>query len=78
MHRFRPLSAFPVLLVLALRAAFASEPSPYGVCAHLHRVKDPAERREECAWIAATGIRRVRFDFEWRRVQARPGGAFDL
>ena len=34
---------------------------PYGVCAHLHRVKDPAERADECRRIAAAGIRRVRF-----------------
>ena len=58
-------------------AASAAE-TPYGVCAHLHRVKDPAERAEECGWIAATGIGRVRFDFEWRRVQKAPGAPFDF
>ena len=52
--------------------------SPYGVCAHLHRVKDPAERAEECRWIAATGIRRVRFDMEWWLVQKGPGAPFDF
>jgi hypothetical protein len=52
--------------------------SPYGVCAHLHRVKDPAERAEECRWIAATGIRRVRFDMEWWLVQKKPGAPFDF
>ena len=52
--------------------------SPYGVCAHLHRVKDPAERAEECRWIASTGIRRVRFDMEWRRLQKKPGEPFDF
>jgi hypothetical protein len=52
--------------------------SPYGVCVHLHRVKDPAERAEECRWIASTGIRRVRFDMEWWRVQKKPGGPFDF
>ena len=34
--------------------------SPYGVCAHLHRVGSAAERAEECRRIAATGIGRVR------------------
>ncbi|MBR3084977.1 MAG: hypothetical protein IKH04_01095 [Kiritimatiellae bacterium] len=43
--------------------------TPYGVCAHLHRVRDPGERREECRQIASTGIGRVRFDFEWWRIQ---------
>ena len=52
--------------------------SPYGVCAHLHRVKDPAERTEECRWIASTGISRVRFDLEWWRVQKSPGASFDF
>ena len=52
--------------------------SPYGVCAHLHRVNDPAERADECARIAATGITRVRFDFEWWRIQKASGAPFDF
>ena len=52
--------------------------SPYGVCAHLHRVRDPAERAEECRRIAAAGIGRVRFDFEWWRIQKGPGEPFDF
>ena len=63
----------PVTRHSALSAA-----SPYGVCAHLHRVGTPAERAEECQRIAATGIRRVRFDMEWRRVQKKPGAPFDF
>ncbi len=51
---------------------------PYGVCAHLHRVKDPAERADECRRIAAAGIRRVRFDLEWWRVQKTPGAPLDF
>lgn len=51
---------------------------PYGVCAHLHRVKDPAERADECRRIAEAGIRRVRFDFEWWRVQKAPGAPLDF
>ena len=64
-------SAFSIL-----HSSFAA--SPYGVCAHLHRVKDPAERAEECRWIASTGISRVRFDLEWWRVQKSPGAPFDF
>ena len=52
--------------------------SPYGVCAHLHRVGSAAERAEECRRIAATGIGRVRFDMEWRRVQKTPDAPFDF
>ena len=49
-----------------------------GVCAHLHRVASAAERAEECARIASAGISRVRFDFEWRRIQKTPGAPFDF
>ena len=52
--------------------------SPYGVCAHLHRVGSAAERAEECRRIAATGIGHVRFDMEWRRVQKNPDAPFDF
>lgn len=55
-----------------------STASPYGVCAHLHRVASSAERAEECRRIAAAGIRHVRFDFEWWRVQKTPGAPFDF
>ena len=56
----------------------ASIQSPYGVCAHLHRMKDEAFRAEECFWMASAGIGRVRFDLEWWRVQPEPGAAFDF
>ncbi len=69
-------SSFCILFVAAATAATNS--SPYGVCAHLHRVGNPAERAEECRWIASAGIRRVRFDMEWWRVQKKPGGPFDF
>ncbi len=52
--------------------------SPYGVCAHLHRVRDPEFRAKECRRIAETGIGRVRFDFEWWRIQKGPGEPFDF
>ncbi len=52
--------------------------SPYGVCAHLHRMKDEAFRAEECFWMTAAGIGRVRFDLEWWRVQPEPDAPFDF
>ncbi len=52
--------------------------SPYGVCAHLHRIANPQERAEECRKIAEAGIGRVRFDFEWWRIQKGPGEPFDF
>ena len=52
--------------------------SPYGVCAHLHWVKSPAERADESRRIAAAGIGRVRFDFLWRDIQKEPDGPFDF
>ena len=52
--------------------------SPYGVCAHLHLVKSPAERADESRRIAAAGIGRVRFDFLWRDIQKEPDGPFDF
>ena len=67
------------LAVAATAAALAgASPSPYGVCAHLHRVKNPQERVEECHRIEATGIGRVRFDLEWWRIQKGPGEPFDF
>ena len=75
-HSFCILHSAFCILVAAASAAATN--SPYGVCAHLHRVKDPDERAEECRWIASTGIRRVRFDMEWWRVQKKPGGPFDF
>jgi len=55
-----------------------SASSPYGVCAHLHRMKDEAFRERECFWAAAAGIGRVRFDLEWWRIQPEPGAPFDF
>ena len=52
--------------------------SPYGVCAHLHRVRDPQFRAEECRKIAEAGFGRVRFDFEWWRIQKGPDAPFDF
>ena len=71
----RPL--FLLALPLAVQTA-AQEANPYGVCAHLHGVADPAERALECRLIAATGIGRVRFDMEWSQLQKEPGGPFDF
>ena len=72
-------------LVTALALAFAAAaaaanavPAPYGVCAHLHRVRDPEFRAKECRRIAEAGIGRVRFDFEWWRIQKGPGEPFDF
>ena len=56
----------------------ASPPSPYGVCAHLQRHGESEWRNAECAAIAAAGIRRVRFDLEWWRVQKSPDAPFDF
>ena len=66
------------LLRMPLCGLFAEDAGPYGVCAHLHRVGNPAERAEECGWIASTGITRVRFDFEWWRIQKEQGAPFDF
>ncbi len=72
-------------LVTALALAFAAAtvaanvaPTPYGVCAHLHRVRDPEFRAKECRRIAEAGFGRVRFDFEWWRIQKGPGEPFDF
>ena len=72
-------------LVTALALSFAAAtaaanvaPEPYGVCAHLHRVRDPEFRAKECRRIAEAGIGRVRFDFEWWRIQKGPGEPFDF
>ncbi len=62
---------------LAAAAAFGAAPSPYGVCAHLCGCP-PAERPEECRWIAATGIDRVRFDIGWRMIQRKKDAPFDF
>ncbi len=53
-------------------------PSPYGVNAHLWWLHDPAERKEECRWIAATGIGRVRIGLQWAYVQKQPDAPFDF
>jgi hypothetical protein len=65
-------------LLFAASVTAGGTNSPYGVCAHLHRVRSDTERADECRWIASTGIRRVRFDMEWRRVQKEPGAPFDF
>ena len=63
-----PLFAACFGTVAAAAAARAAvQGAEYGVCAHLHRVRDPQERVEECRWIAATGIKSVRLDLEWQR-----------
>ena len=72
------LAATAVLAALAANAAPDGAPSPYGVCAHLQRHADSAFRQKECAAIADAGIRRVRFDLEWWRVQKGPDAPFDF
>lgn len=75
------LAAFAAEVALsaaAPAAAAAGAVSPYGVCAHLHRMNDTDFRARECFWTAAAGIRRVRFDLEWWRVQPEPGAPFDF
>ena len=71
-------SAAPVEAGPGDNSSFATRHSPYGVCAHLHRVKSPAERADECRRIAAAGIRRVRFYLEWWRLQKTPGAPLDF
>ena len=56
----------------------ATENSPYGVNAHLLWLTNPAERIEECKWIAATGIKRVRFGLQWQYLQKSPDAPFDF
>lgn len=68
------LIAFSMMAKMTLCAA----PSPYGVNAHLLWLTDPAERAEECHWIAAVGIGRVRFGLQWQIVQKGPGAPFDF
>ena len=58
--------------------AASPNPSPYGVCTHPHRLLDPAERKDEFRRIAEVGIGRIRFDFEWWRIQKGPGAPFDF
>lgn len=58
--------------------AASPNPSPYGVCTHPHRLLDPAERKDEFRRIAEVGIGRIRFDFEWWRIQKGPGEPFDF
>ena len=70
------LVAFACLGGATADAAVAN--SPYGVNAHLLRLPDSAERIEECKWIAATGIKRVRFGLQWKYVQKSPDAPFDF
>ena len=67
-------SAF-CIAIATVGAAIAAPQSPYGVCAHLAWA---ADRAEECRWMAATGIGRVRFDLPWNMVQREAGGPFDF
>ncbi|MBR4938608.1 MAG: hypothetical protein IKZ22_07015, partial [Kiritimatiellae bacterium] len=52
--------------------------SQYVVNAHLLWLPDSAERIEECKWIAATGIKRVRFGLQWQYLQKSPDAPFDF
>ena len=81
----KPLVTRHSSLVTAMAFSFAAAivaagdaPSPYGVCAHLQRHADSAWRNAECEAIASAGIRRVRFDLEWWRVQKSPDAPFDF
>ena len=73
----RPFANLFAIAAAALHAA-ASSGASLGVCAHLHRVADAAERAEECRAIAAAGFGRVRFDLSWRLVQKTPDAPFDF
>lgn len=72
------LAATALALAAAPMAVLAEPIEPYGVCAHLHRVTNPAERADECRLIASAGIKSVRFDMEWWRIQKKPGAQFDF
>ena len=70
---------------LAVQPAAVSEPiggpamqspDPYGVCSHVTRW-GYTYRDESCRWIAATGIRRLRADFDWSAVQPTPDASFN-
>ena len=85
MHYFGPIfsiAAFVSLCGLAVPSpgapSQAAASSPYGVNAHLLWLPDRAERVEECKWIAATGIKRVRFGLQWQYVQKSPDAPFDF
>jgi len=72
------LAATALALATAPMAALAEPTETYGVCAHLHRVTNPAECADECRLIASAGIKSVRFDMEWWRIQKKPGAQFDF
>ena len=61
---------FAILAAFAVGSAFAG--TEIGVCSHLTRTgfKD---REALCAKMAETGFRFVRTDFDWHRVEMRPG-----
>ena len=61
-----------------MTACAESVDSPYGVNAHLMWLSNPKERIEECKWISATGIKRVRFGLQWQYVQKSPDAPFDF
>ena len=71
-----------MLAIFACYAGFevnaAPEYSPYGVNAHLLWLTNSSERVEECRWIAATGIKRVRCGLQWQHVQKSPNAPFDF
>ena len=63
-----------LFLALGVRSVFSeANVSPYGVNAHLMWLSNPKERIEECKWISATGIKRVRCGLQWQYVQTAPG-----
>ena len=71
-----------MLAIFACYAGFevnaAPEYSPYGVNAHLLWLTNSSERVEECRWIAATGIKRVRCGLQWQHVQKSHNAPFDF
>jgi hypothetical protein len=70
---------FCAAAISPLMAACAeSATSPYGVNAHLMWLSNPKERIEECRWISATGIKRVRFGLQWQYVQTSPDAPFNF
>lgn len=74
----RTFAAFCSAMVFAsalLSAAPAAE-SPYGVCSHVTRWGF-SYRDESCRWIAATGIRHLRADFDWSAIQPAPDAPYN-
>ena len=59
---------------LAAAMACATDASPYGACAHI-TVNEPAART--CAMMRQSGLRWVRSDIDWRKIEKTPG-VFDF